>query len=253
MVGPIPLPNTLIAQQPRSGGSSDVKLVGVSDDNSCLNSTSPSSTSNPPTATSSPGSSSSPGTSPSQGHPGGSGPPSTVAIALGSLGAVLALALVGALIFFYFQRKKKRESAYSEGVYSYRGKRGSRKMSLDLEEPRPVDHTDDDQAVSHITPFSHSHGATSSDHLRHSREDLQDADLAPPGPPSSTGRSKASQAGSFRQPRYVVHTDVEDAIPEDGDHDIIELPPTYSERRGPAPSTVAGSSLYTDYQSPPPP
>jgi len=166
----------------------------------------------------------------------------------------LALALVSALIFFYFNRKRERGSAYSEGVYSYRGKRGSRRMSLDLDEPRPVDNTNDDRAVSHITPFSHSHAASSSDHLQHSREDLQDADLVPPrsGPQSSTGRSKASQAGSFRQPRYVVHTDVEDAIPEDDGQDVIELPPTYSERRGPASPSVAGSSLYTDYQSPPP-
>ena len=126
-------------------------------------------------------------------------------------------------------------------------------MSLDLDEPRPVDNANDDGTVSHITPFSQA--ASSSDRLRHSRDDLQDADLMPhhPGPPSSAGRSKASQAGSFRQPRYVVHTDVEDAIPEDEDQDIIELPPTYSERRGMGPPSVAGSSLYTDYPSPPPP
>lgn len=127
-------------------------------------------------------------------------------------------------------------------------------MSLDLEEPRPVDDTHDDQTASHITPFSQPHGASSSDHLRHSREDFQDADLVPPrsAPPSSAGRSKASQAGSFRQPRYIVHTDVEDTIPEDGDQEVIELPPTYSERRGLAPPSVAGSSPYTDSQSPPP-
>lgn len=245
-----PLPKASITHRSCSGGSSDVKLVGVSDDTSCLASNYPSSTPNPPTPTSS----TSPSSTSSQGSAGGSGP-STVVIALGALGGVLALALVGALIFFYFHRKRKRGSAYSEGAYSHRGKRGSRKMSLDLDEPRPIDNANDDQSVSHITPFSHSQAASSSDHLRHSREDLQDADLVPPrpGPPSSTGRSKASQAGSFRTPRYVVHTDVEDAIPEDGDQDVIELPPTYTERRGAAPSSVAGSSLYTDYQSPPPP
>ena len=154
-------------------------------------------------------------------------------------------------MFFYFQRKRKRESSYSGGIYPSRGKRGSRKMSLDLEEPRPVDDTRDDRIVSHITPFSH--GATSSDHLQHSREDLQDADLVPPHsvPPSSAGRSKASQAGSFRQPRYIVHTDVEDTIPEDGGPEVIELPPTYSERRGPVDPSTTRSSLYTDYQPPP--
>jgi hypothetical protein len=141
-----------------------------------------------------------------------------------------------------------------DGVYSHRGKRGARRLSLDPEEPRPVDDIHDDQTVSRITPFSHSLAASSSDHLQHSREDLQDADLVPhrSGPPSSTGRSKASQAGSFRPARYIVHTDVEDAILEDGDHEVIELPPTYTERRGQPPSSVAGSSLYTDYQSPPP-
>lgn len=163
----------------------------------------------------------------------------------------MALAIIGAIIFFYFQRKRKRENGYSDRVYAYRGKRGSRKMSLDLEEPRPVDDSRDDRTVSHITPFSQ--GGTSSDHLQHSREDLEDADLAPshPAPPSLAGRSKASQAGSFRQPRYIVHTDVEDTIPEDGGQDVIELPPTYSERRGPTAPSTTGSSLYTDYQPPP--
>jgi hypothetical protein len=123
-------------------------------------------------------------------------------------------------------------------------------MSLDLEEPRPVDDVHDDHAVSHITPFSESQAASSSDRLRHSREDLQDAVSIPPrsGPPSSTGRSKASQAGSFRQPRYIVHTDVEDAIPEDGDQDLIELPPTYSERRGTA--TVIRGGIFALYRLP---
>lgn len=163
----------------------------------------------------------------------------------------MALAIVGAIIFSYFQHKRKRENGYSDRVYSYRGKRGSRKMTLDLEEPRPVDDSRDDQTVSHITPFSH--GAMSSDHLQHSREDLQDADLTPSlsVPPSLTGRSKASQAGPFRQPRYIVHTDVEDTIPEDGGQEVIELPPTYSERRGPIAPPTTGSSLHTDYQPPP--
>ena len=170
------------------------------------------------------------------------------------MGGVLATALIGALIFFYFQRRRKRENAYSNGVFPYRGKRGSRKMSLDPEEPRPVDNIRDDQSASHITPFSPSLAASSSDRLRNSGEDLQDAGIVPPrpGPPSLTGQSKASQIGSLRQPRYIVHTDVEDAIPEDDDRDVIELPPTYTERRGAPPSEVGSSSLYTDYQSTPP-
>lgn len=239
--------------QPRSGGSSSILLVGESGDNSCINSTTPSSTSNPPSPIStSPGG---PSASPPGQNDKKNGGSNSIAIALGSLGGVLALGLVFALIFFYFQRKRKRQNDHSEGSYKFRGNGGPRRMSLDLEEPRPVDDTHDDQTLSHITPFSESHAASSSDYLRPTREDLQGADLIPPrpGPPSSNARSKASQAGSFRQPRYVVHTDVEDAIPEDNDQEVIELPPTYSERRGPAPPSTAGSSLYTEYHSPPPP
>jgi hypothetical protein len=228
-------------------------LVGESGDKSCINSTSPSSTSSPPTPIST--SSGGPSALPPGSNGGKNNGPNTVAIALGSLGGVLALGLVFALIFFYFQRKRKRQNDYSEGSYKFRGTGGPRRMSLDVEEPRPVDDTRDDQTVSHITPFSESYAASSSDYLRPTRDDLQGSDLIPPrpGPPSSNAQSKASQAGSFRQPRYVVHTDVEDAIPEDGDQEVIELPPTYTERRGPSPPSEVGSSLYTEYRSPPPP
>ena len=248
---PFPSSHAPIIQIPYPGGSSDIKLVGASGDGSCLNSTYPTSTSNPPTPTSSTNSSTS---STSQSDKKSSGP-NAVTLALASLGGVLALAIAAALIFFYFQRKRKRENAYSEGSYPYRGKRGSRRVSLDLEEPRPVDDTRDDQTVSYITPFSDTQAASSSDHLRHSREDFQDGHLVPPRSraTSSNGRSKASQAGSFRNPRFIVHTDVEDAIPEDGDEEVIELPPTYSERRGPAPPSMVGTSLYTDSQPTPPP
>jgi hypothetical protein len=237
---------------PCPGGSSDIKVVGASGDNSCLNSTYPTSTPNPPSPTSS---STSPPTSSSPGQDDTkSSGPSTLTLALASLGGVLALAILAALIFFFFQRKRKRENAYSDGSYPYRGKHAARRMSLDLEEPRPIDNASDDQTVSHITPFSESHPASSSDRLRHSREDLQDRGVISPrsGPTSSNGRSKASQISSFRQPRYVVHTDVEDAVPEEVDQEVIELPPTYTERSGPGPSSTTGSSLYTNYHPPPP-
>lgn len=233
----------------RNGGSSDVKLVGASGDNSCLGSSHPASTSNPPTATSSTG----PSATESSGQGGGRGGPSAVVLALASLGGVLALALVAFLLFVYF-RRKKREDAYSGGAYLYGGKRGSRRMSLDLEEPRPIDNTDDGQIVSHITPFSNIQSATSSDHLRHSREDLQDVNPASShsGHTSPNPRSKASQVSSPRQPRFVVHTDVEDAVPEDDGQEVIELPPAYSGRRAQVPVSAAGSSLHTDDQASPP-
>lgn len=155
----------------------------------------------------------------------------------------MALALVATLVFFYFQRKRKREIAYSEGSYPHRGQRSSRRMSLDLEEPRPIDNVHDHRNASRITPFPGSQVPSSPGYLRYSREDLQDAVPVPylSGTLSSGGPSKASQAGPFRQPRYIVHTDVEDAVPEDGDQDVIELPPTYSERGGTSgPPSTAG-------------
>lgn len=233
----------------RNGGSSDVILVGASDDSSCLNSNHPMSTSNPPT----PSSSTSPSPSSGKNDAKGSGP-SILIIALGSVGGVLVLALVLALIIFCFRRKENRESDYSEGSYSYRGKRGSRRMVLDLEEPRPIDGIFEDRAASYITPFSDSQVASSSDYSQRPREDIQEVGLIPPrsGTSSSNGRSKASQASSSRQPRYIVHTDVEDAMPEEEVQEVIELPPSYSERSGPAPPSTKGSSLYTRYQPPPP-
>lgn len=223
----------------RSGGSSDVKLVGVSGDNSCLGSSHPTSTSNPPSATS--GGSSA---TESSGQGGKSGGPSAVVLALASLGGVLALALVAFLLFVYFRRKKREDAAYMYG-----GK--ARRMSLDLEEPRPIDDTHDDEVVSHITPFSNIQSATSSDQLRHSREDLQDVNVAPShsGRTSTNPRSKASQLSSPRQPRFVMHTDVEDMVPEDGGQEVIELPPAYSSRSAQVPVSAGKSSPYTNDQA----
>lgn len=239
-----PPPNrTSKTHHPCLGGSSDLKLVGASGDNSCLNPGYPTSTSSPPTQTSS---STGPSSSPPPQNDTKGGGPSTVTLALASLGGVIILAVIAALFFFYFQRRRERENAYSEGSHTHRRKPGTSRMSLDHEEPRPVDNHSDDQAVSHITPFSESFPAASPGRLQYS---LQGAEPAPP--PSSNGPSKASQVSSFRQPRFIVHTDVEDAVPEDDNQEVIELPPTYSQRE-PLPSSTAGSSLYTSYQPPSP-
>ncbi|KAF9237312.1 hypothetical protein BU15DRAFT_76033 [Melanogaster broomeanus] len=57
---------------------------------------------------------------------------------------------------------------------------------------------------------------------------------------SSSGRRKAAMAGvTGYQPvaRFVVHTDAEDVVPSDNS-EVIELPPQYSERLAPAASLV---------------
>ena len=54
---------------------------------------------------------------------------------------------------------------------------------------------------------------------------------------TSTAQRKAAAAGmtAYKPSRYILHTDVEDALPPTAeDEEVIELPPQYSERRVPA-------------------
>lgn len=54
---------------------------------------------------------------------------------------------------------------------------------------------------------------------------------------TSTAQRKAAAAGmtAYKPSRYILHTDVEDALPTTAeDEEVIELPPQYSERRVPA-------------------
>ena len=54
---------------------------------------------------------------------------------------------------------------------------------------------------------------------------------------TSTKKSRMGPAVLQPPPRFVLHTDAEDAIPEPDETSVVELPPMYSERR--APLTVA--------------
>lgn len=235
---PFPLLKIPITEGLCLGGASDVKLVGASGNSDCLDPTYPTSTSNPPTPTSS---SISPSPSSARDDEKNRGP-NTVVIVLASLGGVLALALTATLIFC-LQRRRRREIAFSEGLYPHPVKHSGR-MSLDLEEPRPIDNVRDDQNVSYITPFPGSQAASSLDPSRHSRGNLLDLGIVPSrfGPSPLNGPSKASQTGSLRQLRYIVHTDVEDPTPEGSNQDFVELPPSYSERRGQMPPSITGPS-----------
>jgi len=49
---------------------------------------------------------------------------------------------------------------------------------------------------------------------------------------SQAGRQKAAMAGvsAYRPSRFILHTDVEEALPND-EMDIVELPPQYTDRR----------------------
>lgn len=51
----------------------------------------------------------------------------------------------------------------------------------------------------------------------------------------SSAQRKAAMAGvnAYKPSRFILHTDVEDDLPPVDEDEIIELPPQYSERRGP--------------------
>ncbi|TFK83307.1 hypothetical protein K466DRAFT_665936 [Polyporus arcularius HHB13444] len=71
----------------------------------------------------------------------------------------------------------------------------------------------------------------------------------------SGARRKAAEAGMLRPPppgqpspatQFIVHTDIEDAVPSPI-HEVVELPPQYSERRGtPHAASLAGSQPYAE-------
>ncbi|KJA29411.1 hypothetical protein HYPSUDRAFT_516676 [Hypholoma sublateritium FD-334 SS-4] len=69
---------------------------------------------------------------------------------------------------------------------------------------------------------------------------------------TSTAQRKAAAAGmtAYKPSRYILHTDVEDALPPTvEDEEVIELPPQYSERRvpGSAPPPIPPSSAHAGH------
>jgi hypothetical protein len=57
----------------------------------------------------------------------------------------------------------------------------------------------------------------------------------PMGRQPSAAQRKAAMAGvtPYKPSRFIVHTDVEDDLPPPNEDGVVELPPQYSERRGP--------------------
>lgn len=70
----------------------------------------------------------------------------------------------------------------------------------------------------------------------------------------STTQRKAAMAGvgGYKPARFIMHTDVEDALPPPEEESVIELPPLYSERRGPAPGLSASTGADPFQHSPQP-
>ncbi|KAF8168177.1 hypothetical protein B0H34DRAFT_49886 [Crassisporium funariophilum] len=132
--------------QGRQGGSSDIRLVAFSDDTSCLNNLSPSSTSAAPSATGS-----TTPTSTSTAAPTTTAPPSNglsiAAIAGTVIGALLFLAVIVTLGLFFLRKKRDARSSTGNNVrrYSHR---------IDSE----VDLSYDPSQAGIVTPYGLPHG-----------------------------------------------------------------------------------------------
>ncbi|KAH0838253.1 hypothetical protein J3R83DRAFT_6509 [Lanmaoa asiatica] len=234
---------TLTDAQGRSGGSSDTQTVALSNDASCLNPASPSSTVSSVTS-----STSSPQTS--------SGV-STGTIIGAAVGAVLAITSIVALVVFFLKRQRYGRSSY--GLASSRNSHRPNSVELDpgidnFQHP-PIYpfpyHTDSASRLappfipgSPSTPVSH-HEMSSTEIpytlQQHSRTNSNTDSFAALGDVasssmSSSARRKAAMAGmTSYQPatRFIVHTDAEDHVSED-EAEVVELPPQYSVRQTPA-------------------
>lgn len=257
--------------QGRKGGSSDQKLVGVSDTSSCLDSQSPSSGSPIPSATSSSASATSSGASgtgsslPSNDESSSHGISGGV-IAGAIVAAILGVLAVGLLVWFFCTRRRRRQSAYD------RYDRRSRINPIDLGQ-EPANHPDEVAHLPAVSPYPFSNpsiGSPTGPESHYQTSQYQSdvpylsnpySDHAPSigegsairsssvvsaaqGPlslsnpdttMSSAARRKAQQAGvsDYRPQRFVLHTDLEDAGPSDQHEEVVELPPQYSEGRVP--------------------
>lgn len=127
----------------RSGGSSDIISVSASDDNTCLNDLSPSSTPGTPTSSAGPGATTSSATSTATSSSNSNGGISIAAIAGSVIGALIFLAAVITLALFFFRRKRDK---WVDG-------------SSNIQKPRraqsAIDLTYDPVYASNMHPYTH--------------------------------------------------------------------------------------------------
>jgi len=260
----------------REGGSSDVETVSLSNDASCLNANSPSSTASVPSSTASVPSSTtskvtptSSSASPTSSQSTSSG--STVAAVAGAvIGCLVALAVLVTLGMFLLRKRRASRSAY---VMSSSNRQLRRLPSVDVDrETNRYDHIPpiypfpyQADSVGRIAPpiqaGTHSHQTSTGSYavdpptipFSHSRQNSNNGSsvgYGEAGSPSmsSAGRRKAAMAGqtAYKNPtRFILHTDVDDVVPDD--NGVVELPPQYSERRQPEPAQrpMSSHSVYS--------
>lgn len=231
--------------QDRTGGASDIKIAGSTDDTSCLNANSPSVTqqSTPSTRTSL-----------SASHARATASSSTKASASSTSakisGITLIAAIAGALIFlgvlaalgvFLFRRYRKSSFRRRRANFDVDG--GYHDSPSLISVRHEVDPFPTPPAAA--APYEMSRMENSSASLIPPPAPEATGDLSPPmHPPSSASSRKTNMKTSTRyQPaRFILHTDAEEIVPdEDG---FIELPPQYSENRRPmAPYGSSGSGV----------
>ena len=261
------------------GGSSDIRVVGVSDDSSCLDNSSPSSTLSPPSPTASTPSSSSSPTVPPNAPPHGI---SVAAIAGTVVASLLFLAVVITLGLFFFRKR------LSQSPGNIRRVTGTLESEIDLSVPPPpvtpynVPQSYDRPYSSNVNPSfdvnpfqdpsqpvtryqlpSQYLPGTFQTPLQHYpvvSPQNPITDFSPPSlyrtefepippqsaPSTSASQRKAAMAGmNAQQPsRFIVHTDADD-LPQPNNDGVVELPPQYSQRRilgvaNPTPDPNAG-------------
>ncbi|KIO08339.1 hypothetical protein M404DRAFT_997272 [Pisolithus tinctorius Marx 270] len=239
---------SMLDAQNRTGGSSDLETVQLSNDASCLSSTSPSSTASIPQSSQS--GSSSPSTSPT----GSSSTKISTATIIGIAGGgVVALAALVFLGLFLIRKRRRNYSMYSLAT--------PRNAPL-LHSSGDLHHDPDTPMNATVYPFpyqrdharsfvpsgqttpSMSHRAPQDTHsLPRTLTSLQgDSSIGAHSPNSapysdtgmssvpSSARGKGSMTVMSAPTRFIIHTDAEDVPP--AAPQVIELPPQYSERPG---------------------
>ncbi|KAI0053315.1 hypothetical protein FA95DRAFT_718695 [Auriscalpium vulgare] len=222
-----------------SGGLSDVTLVALSSDATCLNAQSPSSTAQSTSQTAS-STSSQPSSSASQSSTtsGRSSGISTAAII--AIGVALLLIIVVISIILLVLRRRKRNPSRSH-------------FNLDdgHETPAllPAGYHPEPYTLSAPTPYELSTIGSTTSLMRPMAEEPQTAER--PVPSASTPsydslpprKGQGADASTRHTARLIVHTDVDE---EPDEHGVVELPPQYSESRRPipglSPSLPAASS-----------
>ncbi|KAG1769151.1 hypothetical protein EDD22DRAFT_977564 [Suillus occidentalis] len=235
--------------QGRQGGSSDLETVSLSNNATCLSSNSPSSTASVPSSTTA---STSTGVSPTSTQ---STPSSTIGCVV-ALAALVSLGIASRSLYVMSSSKRHSRRLPSADL----DHRGNQYGHVPPIYPYPYQA----DSVSHLAPPIHS---TTQSHL--TSPSTGSFMLNEPHPPftwlgtgmlegssmSSAGRRKAAMAGQTAykpSTRFILHTDVEDVLPDD--NGVVELPPQYSEHRQPL-ATQPGSvprpmSSHSDYSGP---